>query len=83
MGGSLTAEEKEPYCHQMTILYQFNSPYWNVWLDVILFISGFIAMLIAFQITRYKHLRSHPAPLIAALCYSESLFYFMGVSRYF
>ena len=84
MGGTLTRDQKDDFCiNQMSILYQFNSPYWHSWMDVILFISGLINMAIAFQVIYHKHLRSHPAPLIAALCISESCFLFMGVSRYF
>ena len=30
----------------------------------------------------HRHLRSHPAPLIAALCLSDAMFQFMGVSRF-
>ena len=60
----------------------FKSKYWNPSLDVILGISSVISMCIAFEIIYHKHLRSNPAPTIAALCISESVFWGMGASRY-
>ena len=84
MGGTLSEEIKAPYCcSQHTILYMFDSKFWNPSLDVIMAVSALIMLFIGLQITRHEHLKSHPAPLIAALCFSESWFCFLGISRYF
>ena len=83
MGTALTLDQKADYCacHRMTILYMFDSPYWNESLNIVLTFSGLVFLAIFLQIIFNKQLQSHPAPLIAALCLSESFFCFMGMSR--
>ena len=82
MGGTLTSEQKEPYCNEMVFLYLFDSEYWSHTMDIILLFAALVECIIACHIIRHKHLRSHPAPFIAALCLSDSFFGFLGVSRY-
>ena len=82
MGGTLTTAQKAEYCDEMVFLYLFDSEYWGHPMDVVLLIAALIECIIACHIIRHKHLRSHPAPFIAALCLSDSFFGFLGVSRY-
>ena len=56
MGGTLTQTQKEPYCHIMTTLYIYDSPYWHPSLDLLNVISSTVFLAIAFQIIRHKHL---------------------------
>ena len=82
MGGTLTTEDKEEFCTQMTGLYLFCSCMWTPYLDVILVISAIVSGLVAFQVFYHKHLQSNPAPIIAAICLSESYFGFTAASRH-
>ena len=56
MGGTLSNEQKEPYCSSMTGLYLFSSEYWNPTLDCIMVVSAIIATGIVVQIAMNKHL---------------------------
>ena len=56
MGGTLSEQTKAEYCDNMTILYLFDSEYWNSSLDIVMFVSGCIFLLIACQIIRHKEL---------------------------
>ena len=83
MGGTLSDAQKEVYCWRTQILFVFESEYWNPTLDVVLLMSSILSCFIGLQIVRHKHLQSSPAPLLAALSFSDSCFTFLGFSRYF
>ena len=48
MGGTLTQEQKGDFCHDMTILYMFDSPYWHFYLDIFLAVSATIWLATAY-----------------------------------
>ena len=82
MGGTLSEEQKAPYCQRMVQLFWFESTYWTTTLDIIMAFAATLWLFLFFQILKRKHLQTHPAPIIAALCLSESFFAYMNVSRY-
>ena len=82
MGGTLTTAQKEPFCSMMTDYYTFGSDYWIPSFDVVLIIAGTVFLFISYSVYHYEHLRSHPAPMIAALTAAEGFFCYMGASRY-
>ena len=46
MGGTLTQEQKDPYCTQMTELFWFTSEYWTPTLDVIFAIASLLWLML-------------------------------------
>ena len=82
MGGTLSEEQKAPYCKLMIELFWFESDYWYTAMDIVMAFSATLWLFLGLQIFYHKHLQTHPAPIIAALCFSEAFFAYMDVSRY-
>ena len=56
MGGTLSDQQKEPYCTQMIELFWFTSDYWTTTLDIIMAISSILWLMLGIQIVYHKHL---------------------------